>query len=259
MMKMPNQKTDARSRKMILVPVVVALTIGLVGGLLGGFIFAKPGLQGPEGPHGLQGIQGIQGIKGEQGTQGPTGPQGIQGAAGPQGEQGVQGIQGIQGIQGDQGPQGIQGIQGIQGETGLQGEPGLNGTNSVRQMLASQNVTSVNLDAQYASQWYDMSVIDSSMSMTINVNDQSRIFAEFATSVVLSNSGVWFRIVVDGQYVSTASYASSAPGTYMPIEVKFLTDALTAGQHTVDLQFYRASSVSIVLDRCLFVTELPPP
>jgi len=265
---MANQEVKPKIRNAVLLVVAVALVMGLISGLAGAFIFTEPGPQGPVGPQGLQGVQGIQGIEGEKGSQGIQGEQGLQGLVGPQGIPGIQGPQGYngsQGIQGEQGLQGIQGIQGIQGPEGaqgpqgIQGAPGLNGTNTIHQMLASQNVTSAILDNQYASQWYDMSVFDSSMSMTINVNDQSRIFAEFATSVALSNSGVWFRIVVDGQYVSTASYASSSPGTYMPIQVKFLTDALTAGQHTVDVQFYRASGTSIALDRCIFVTELPPP
>jgi len=268
---MTNQKAESRNRKMILLPVIVALIIGLIGGLLGGFIFATPGPQGPEGLQGLQGIQGIQGeqgpqgiqglqgIQGEQGPQGLTGPQGPQGATGLQGEQGLQGIQGVQGIQGEQGQQGPQGEQGIQGEPGPQGEPGRDGTDSIQQMHTSQNVTSATLGLNYLDEWYDMSVFDSSMHITVNTNDQSRILAEFATSVSLSNSGVWFRIVVDGQHISTVCYASSSPGMYMPIQVKILTDALTAGQHMVDVQFYRTNGVTTVLDRCLFVTELPPP
>ena len=95
------------------------------------------------------------------------------------------------------------------------------------------------------------------MSMTINVYDQSRIFAEFAASVSLSNSGAWFRIVVDGQYISTVCYTSSSPGMNLPVQVKILTDNLTAGEHSVDVQFYRTNGISILLDRSLYITELP--
>jgi len=272
MTRMVTQKeAKPRNNKIWPVVVAIALILCLLGGLSGAFIFAKPGPQGPAGPkgetglqgvqgeQGPQGIQGAQGIQGEQGAQGLTGPQGPQGAAGSQGEQGLQGIQGVQGIQGEQGPQGIQGEQGIQGDQGPQGEPGQNGTDSIQQMHVNQNVTSATLDLIYANQWYDMLVLDSSMSMTVNVKDQSRILAEFATSVSLSNSGVWFRIVVDGQHISNVCYASSSPGMYLPIQVKILTDALAAGQHTVDVQFYRTNGVSTLLDRSLYVTELPPP
>ena len=125
-------------------------------------------------------------------------------------------------------------------------------------MIMSTNVTSEILDI-YGTQWYDMSVFDSSMSLVINVNDQSRLIAEFVASVALSNSAVWFRIVIDGQYVSTTCYASSSPGTLLPVQAKILTDPLPVGQHTVDVQFYQAESNSRLLDRALYVTEIAPP
>jgi hypothetical protein len=223
--------------------VVVALILCLVGGLVGAFIFAT---EGPQGEQGIQGEPGPQGIQGEQGIQGPEGPQGEQGI---QGEPGPQGIQGEQGIQGPEGPQ---------GEQGIQGEPGVDGTSSILQVIVSQNVTSEILET-YGTQWYDMSIFDSSMSLAIDVSDQSRVIAEFDATVTLSNSATWLRIVVDGQYVSTVCYASSIPAMQLPVQVKILTDPLSAGQHMIDVQFYQADGISTMLDRSLYVTEISLP
>ncbi|UCB61500.1 MAG: collagen-like protein, partial [Candidatus Bathyarchaeota archaeon] len=107
------------------------------------------------------------------------------------GPQGLQGEQGIQGVTGPQGDQGEQGIQGDQGEQGIQGEPGLNGTNSIIQVIQSQNVTSASLDAYNLTQWYNMSVFDSSMTLTIDIQSGSRIYAEFLSTATFTNSEVW--------------------------------------------------------------------
>ncbi len=159
------------------------------------------------------------------------------------------------------GPQGIQGVQGAKGDQGLQGVqglPGLNGTNTVQQMLVSQNLTSAILDATYnSSQWYNLSIFDTSMRTTLNINDQSRILAEFATTISLSNSAVWFRIVVDNQYVSTVCRASTSPNMDLPIYVKILTGSLSAGEHVIEIEFYRVNGITTVLDRSIYMTELP--
>jgi hypothetical protein len=104
-----------------------------------------------------------------------------------------------------------------------------------------------------------MTIFDSLMSLAIDISDQSRILAEFASTVYLSNSGTWFRIVVDGQHVSTVCYASSNPNMHLPVQVKILTDPLPAGQHTIDVQFYQADAISTILDRYLYVTEISLP
>lgn len=213
--------------KVILLVTVVAIIFGLIGGVLGAFFFAK---QGPQGPQGEQGIQGSQG------------EQGIQGATGLQGEQGIPGLNGTDGLQ------------------GVQGIPGWNGSDAILQTLQRQNTTSASLGTYNLTQWYNMSVFDSSMSLTINVNSQSRIFAEFVSTVNFTNSEVWLRIVVDSQYNSTVCYAGllgpNAPTVRLPVQVKILTDALSAGTHTINVQFYRLSGLPTLLDRTLYVSEL---
>ena len=158
---------------------------------------------------------------------------------------------------------GPQGIQGYVGPQGIQGEPGLNGTNTILQIIQSQNVTQASLETYNLTQWYNMSVFDSSMRLTINVQSQSRICAEFVSTVSFTNSEVWLRIVVDNQYNSTVCYAGllgpSAPAMHLPIQVKTLTDALSAGTHTIDVQFYRFSGLPTLMDRSLYVTELTAP
>jgi hypothetical protein len=180
------------------------------------------------------------------------------------GPQGLQGEQGIQGVVGPQGAQGEQGIQGAQGEQGIQGEPGLNGTNSVIQVIQSQNVTPASLEAYNLTQWYNMSVFDNSMTLTIDIQSESRIYAEFLSTATFTNSEVWLRIVVDNQHTSTVCYVGcfevpSSPTLHLPIQVKILTDTLPAGTHTVDVQFYRFNGFPTLLDRSLYVTELAGP
>lgn len=213
------------TKRTTLIAVVVALIFGLVSGLVGAYMFAK------------------------------TGPQGLQG------EQGDQGVIGPQGEKGDQGDQGLQGIQGDRGEQGIQGEPGLNGTNSIIQVIQSQNVTPASLGTYSLTQWFNMSVFDSSMTLTIDIQSGSRICAEFLSSATFTNSEVWLRIVVDNQYNSTVCYIGcfevpSSPTLHLPIQVRILTDPLPAGTHTVDVQFYRFNGSPTLLDRSLYVAEL---
>ena len=147
---------------------------------------------------------------------------------------------------------------GEEGEQGIQGEPGVDGINSIQQIISYQNLTSATIGDNFTpTQWYNISVIDTSMNQSLNISDQSRILAEFATTVSLSNSGVWFRVVIDNQYISTVCYASSAPNMNLPINLKILTDPLSAGQHTIEVQFYRVSGTTTLLDRSLYLTELP--
>lgn len=217
----------------VIVLVCIGLVAGLFGGIIDGLFFIQPG---PEGPMGLQGAPGIQGEEGPQGETGPTGATGPEGPIGPQGPQGIQ------------------------------GEPGLNGTNSIQQVLQSQNFTNVDLGAYAEAQWINMSIFDDSMSLTIDVNDQSRILAEFLTSVYIVDSEVRFRIVVDNQNISTVSFTRLMGRSDIDMsataQVKFLTGPLSAGQHRVDVQFYRVTGVSPVEnvnDRFLCLMELPSP
>lgn len=124
-------------------------------------------------------------------------------------------------------------------------------------MIVSQNLTSSSIDTIYtAAQWYNMSVFDSSMKTTFNVSDQSRILAEFATTVSLSSSGIWFRIGVDNQYFSTECRASTSPNMDIPVYVKILTGSLSAGLHTIEVQFYRVNGITTIRDRSIYLTEL---
>ncbi len=255
------------TKRSILLIVVAALLFSLIAGLLGAFIFAKPGpqglqgIQGIQGPQGPQGVQGPQGLQGEQGIQGPQGPQGVQGPQGLQGEQGIQGLQGeqgIQGLQGEQGIQGLQGEQGIQGPQGLQGEAGLN---SVIQAIQNRNETSNSLATYTPDLWYNMSLFDSSMRITMNVQNQSKIYAKFSSSnSFFSESAITLRISVDNQFNSTVSrieIGSPADQTWiLPCYVEVLTDPLSAGQHTIEIQFMTNSPQTSILERTLTALEL---
>ncbi len=165
---------------------------------------------------------------------------------------------------GPQGEQGDQGIQGVKGDQGAQGPPGLNGSNSVIQIIQSQNVTSASLGAYTNGQWYNMSILDSSMRLTINVQDQSRIYAEFLSSVSVPSEGIIsLMIVVDNQFNGTVFNVgiNNVPALTItfPIQAKILTNALTAGEHTIEVQFLRNNGAPLLTERSFYVSELASP
>jgi hypothetical protein len=176
---------------------------------------------------------------------------------GPQGEQGQQGPAGPQGEQGDTGD------IGSQGEQGLPGIAGVNGTNSILQIHQNRNATQVDVSGYNATQWYNMSDFDSAMTSTINVQQNSKIFAQLSGSYTLERpASLWTRIVVDNNYNSSMCILSvgpsSASGAYkMSGHIEFLTDPLNAGSHTINVQFQREGTGSTeLLDRTLTVMEI---
>jgi hypothetical protein len=225
-------------------PVVIFITIALVGGFLGGLLTTSFIANANS--------QVIQGEPGPQGPKGDTGDTGATGATGATGETGAMGEKGA---------------EGPQGSAGAQGPQGVNGYNSVIQMVEGQNVTFAPLTVAYTlHQWYNMSIFDGSMKLIIDVQNQSRICAEFIGSVGLTSpcSG-WFRLAVDSQLYSIICVAavditgSQTVSQYVPIQVKVLTGPLSEGQHTVEVEFLRETGTPTVLGRSLFVTELASP
>ena len=179
---------------------------------------------------------------------------------GPQGEQGSQGLAGPQGEKGDKGDTGD---IGPQGEQGLPGIAGVNGTDSILQILQNRNATQVDVSSYNATQWYNMSDFDSAMKITINVQQNSKIFAQLSGSYTLERpASLWIRIVVDNNYNSSMCILSvgpsSASGTYkMSGHIEFLTGSLNAGSHTINVQFMREGAGSTeLLDRTLTVMEV---
>lgn len=173
------------------------------------------------------------------------------------------GQQGPEGAQGEQGPQGPQGLQGLQGVQGPQGILGTNGTDAILQVLQNRNDTVVNTGSFAAGQWVNMSEFDSSMTITISLQQNSKIFAQFSSAHTLNApASIGVRIVVDNNYNSSVYEVSLGPpasGTYtIPGHVEFLTNLLNAGQHTVDVQFLQQGS-PLILDRTLTVLEVTSP
>jgi len=174
------------------------------------------------------------------------------------------------GPQGETGSTGSQGPQGTQGPQGLQGNPGTNGTDAILQILQNRNDTTVDVSdpalGYTVSEWFNMSDFDSSMKMTINIQQNSKIFVQFSSSHTLSSgASILVRIVVDNVYNSSIYQASSpsppSSGTYtFPGHVEFLTGPLTQGQHTIEVQFQRdVAGASTQLERTLTVTEITTP
>lgn len=168
---------------------------------------------------------------------------------------------GPQGEQGPEGPQGLQGEQGAQGPEGPQGIAGVNGTDTILQIIQKRNDTQVDTSSYTVMQWYNLSDFDSSMKITINVQQNSKIFAQFSGVHSLeSPASIWVRIVVDNNYNSSRSICAVGPpssGTYkMTGHIEFLTNLLNAGSHTIDVQFLKESGSPGILDRTLTVIEI---
>jgi hypothetical protein len=119
---------------------------------------------------------------------------------------------------GPQGPQGPEGLQGEQGPEGPQGIPGVNGTDSILQIIQNRNDTQIDTSSYLILRWYNVSDVDPSMEVTINVQQNSKIFAQFSSTVgVEPPASIWLRIVVDNNYNSstcTCSVGPPASGTY---------------------------------------------
>jgi len=166
------------------------------------------------------------------------------------------------GPQGEQGPQGSQGEQGIQGPQGLQGIAGANGTDSILQILQNSNATEIDTSGYTAAQWYNVSDVDPTMEITINIQQNSKIFAQFSSSQTLSApANISLRIVVDNNYNSSMCTLSlgppaSARAYALSGHIEFLTTLLNAGSHIINLQFLRETGSPVLLDRTLTVIEI---
>lgn len=171
---------------------------------------------------------------------GPTGPQGETGATGPQGTQGVQGLQGIP------------------------------GTDAILQIHQNRNDTLVDISTAVIygnDQWFNMSSFDSSMKMTINIQQDSKILAQFSGTQTVGDASILVRIVLDYNYNSSVCTVSiPAPPASgidtIPGHIEFLTDPLSAGQHTIEVQFLKhpGNSPTIrILDRTLTAAEITSP
>jgi hypothetical protein len=228
--------------------LITSIVLGLVGGLTSSFLAMKPGPQGEQGPQGPQGDQGPQGEQGEQGIPGETGPEGPQGPAGEQGETGATGPAGPQGTQG---PQGVQGI------------PGADGSNSIIQVIQSSNTTIFETLSYTAMQWANMSQLDSSMMLNVDVQQNSMLLIQFSASTSINAASLQIRIVLDGNYSSTISVnsvSSSSAGTVrFPSHIDFLTNPLTSGTHTINVQILRENGSPMILDRTITIMEIAGP
>ena len=241
------------NKKTIAIIIAACLMIGLMGGTAGALFLASPG---PQGIQGLQGLDGAKGATGPIGLTGPQGPEAAPGAAGPTGATGATGPTGPQGIQGAigaTGPAGAQGIQGTQGPTGI---------NSILNIIQGVNTTAQTLDAYSVGQWFNMSSFDSKMSLTMNVQQNSKLFILFGSSMQLTPPGsISVRVVVDNTTASAVSLTNVGPpsaGVYsFESHVEFLTGSLVSGSHTVEIQFMKNQIAPIsVLDRTVTIMEI---
>jgi len=102
------------------------------------------------------------------------------------------------------------------------------------------------------------------MKITINIQQDSKIFVQFSSAFTLPTASILVRIVVDYNYNSSVCRVSvpapPASGIYtIPGHVEFLTGSLSAGQHTVEVQFMREKEIPVILDRTLTVAEITSP
>ncbi len=162
---------------------------------------------------------------------------------------------------GPQGEEGPEGEQGSQGPEGPQGIPGVDGTDSILQILQNRNDTQIDTINATMMQWYNLSDFDSSMKIIMNVQQNSRISAQFSgTHQLEATAYILVRIVVDNTHNSSTYMCSvgppAAPRVSIPGHVEFLTNSLTAGPHTINVQFLIELGSSIILDRTLTVLEI---
>ena len=165
---------------------------------------------------------------------------------------------------GTTGPQGPPGEEGPQGPQGAPGAPGKDGTDAILQILQNINDTQVDTSSYILMQWFNMSTFDSSMKVVINVQENSVIFAQFSGTHYFTSAGsIWVRLVIDNTYNSSvykcSSLAPSSPIFNMPGHTGLLTDPLSAGSHTIEVQFLREDGSPRILDRTLTVMEITSP
>ncbi len=111
---------------------------------------------------------------------------------------------------GPQGEEGPEGEQGSQGPEGPQGIPGVNGTDSILQILQNRNDTQIDTINATKMQWYNLSDFDSSMKITMNVQQNSRISAQFSSTHQLEATAyILVRIVVDNTHNSSTVHVFS--------------------------------------------------
>lgn len=212
----------------LVILLITSIILGFIGGTAGSVIFSKPGPTGEQGPSGQDGLDGVQG------PIGLIGPQGEQGVPGPQGEQGIQGSQGL---------------------------PGSDGSNSVIQIIQTRNDTIQSTQSIIAMQWVNMSFFDSSMSIDINVQENSKLLIQFSASILIDPPGsLNTRLVLDNSVYSSVSFnavgSSSAGILKLPNHIEFLTNSLNAGTYTINLQVLRESGSPEVLARTITIIEI---
>jgi hypothetical protein len=261
---------------------------GLTGATGATGLTGATGATGPAGPAGADGANGADGADGSVWWNGPGAPDsslGVDGdfyldlnngdvynrisgswtlvanIQGPDGPQGEQGPAGPQGDTGPQGPQGDTGPQGPQGDTGL---PGADGINSIITVIYNRNSTIFETQSYPAMQWVNMSELDSSMMINIDIQQNSRLLIQFSASIsIISPGSLQTRIVVDNTYTSTVSMnsvSSASTGTIkFSDHIEFVTDPLNTGTHTINLQVLRENGSPIILDRTITIMEINSP
>jgi len=211
--------------------LIGSIALGLIGGVTGSFLATKTSPQVVQGP---QGEIGPQGPAGATGPTGPTGAAGATGATGPEGPQGEQGV------------------------------PGTDGSNSVMQIIQTRNTTVFETQSYPTLQWINMSNLDSTMMININVQQNSKLLIQFSASISINPpASLQTRIVVDNNYNSTVSknsVGSSSTGIVtLSNHIEFLTDTLNSGVHTINLQILRGNGSPTILDRTITITEITGP
>jgi hypothetical protein len=99
------------------------------------------------------------------------------------------------------------------------------------------------------------------MMININVQQNSKLLIQFSASISINPpASLQTRIVVDNNYNSTTaknSVGSSSTGTMtLSNHIEFLTDPLTSGSHTINLQILRENGAPTILDRTITITEI---
>ena len=131
-------------------------------------------------------------------------------------------------------------------------------------LIQSRNTTIFETQSYGTMQWVNMSDLDSTMMININVQQNSKLLIQFSASISINGpASLQTRIVVDNNYISTVSknsVGSSSTGIMtLSNHIEFLTDPLNSGAHIINLQILRENGSPTILDRTITIMEIAGP
>lgn len=201
---------------------------------------ANSALAGPAGPDGPQGDPGPQGPAGTDGADGPAGPAGADGPAGPAGADGADGPAGpagADGADGADGPAGPAGADGADGAVGPQGPQGDPGPLAAYEHAADDTVSTTN-SATYVEKLKlttsSLAAGDYRIGFSLELGNNNKRRSDFRVEVD------------DATTIAEAGSPQTRNNNDYVAYSGFAVVTLTAGTHTVDVDFKRNNNTALI-------------